>query len=167
MSFLDHRPSLPKDLPLLMHTLRSPPYVEACQLWYHCAFWENLTNQEQEVRPETKKQIIEDYGSIQNFKNCFISTSIAHFGSGWYVAGFHRHYRTSLRCLTYKNQETPMRHNHYPLLIIDLWEHTFARDYNSKKEYLEKVWKKINWDVVETRLVNSRQYIKEIEGCWM
>lgn len=169
-NILDHSKlgsQLPKDLPLLMHLIRSPPHVEACQLWYHNTFWNNITNRETKPGPETKKKLEEDYGSIEAFKKCFKSTSLSHFGSGWYVLNFHRHYSPALRCSTYQNQNTPMRYNHYPLLVIDLWEHAYARDMNSKAEYLEKIWSKIDWDVVEDRYVNREKYIKQLESMWM
>lgn len=143
---------------------------QACagQLWYHNTFWANLTNEETSIGLETKKAIIQAYGSVESLKNCFISTATNHFSNGWYVLGFHRHYPPSLRCVTFKDGDTPMQHNIYPLLVIDLWEHSYYVDYPAEKtEYLKKVWDKINWDAVEQRLINKAQYIQKIGTYWL
>ncbi|GMM35023.1 mitochondrial 37S ribosomal protein [Saccharomycopsis crataegensis] len=41
-----------------------------------------------------------------------------------------------------------------PLLGVSVWDYTYVYDYGAdkKKEYLENVWKAINWDVVNKRV---------------
>lgn len=41
-----------------------------------------------------------------------------------------------------------------PILGISLWDTAYIKDYgvNGKKEYLEKVWNNINWNVVNSRI---------------
>lgn len=169
-SILDHSGlncSLPKDLPLLMHILRSPPHVQACQLWNHNTFWNNLTNEQTEPGPELIQQIELDYGSLENLKKSFISAAMSHFGSGWTDLVVHRYHAPALRWKSYMNQDTPMRHNYYPLLVIDVWEHAYARDYNSKAKYLEAIWSKIDWRVVTDRYTNRNKYIAEMGTYWL
>jgi len=39
------------------------------------------------------------------------------------------------------------------VLLIDWWEHAWALDYQSNKEqYLDNIWRIINWDVCNERL---------------
>jgi Fe-Mn family superoxide dismutase len=39
------------------------------------------------------------------------------------------------------------------VLLIDWWEHAWALDYQAdKKQYLDNIWKIINWSVIETRI---------------
>jgi Fe-Mn family superoxide dismutase len=39
-----------------------------------------------------------------------------------------------------------------PLLNVDMWEHSYYVDYeNRKKEYLEKIWRIIDWEAAEER----------------
>ena len=38
-------------------------------------------------------------------------------------------------------------------LAIDMWEHSWALDYQSKKnQYLDNIWKIINWNTINQRL---------------
>lgn len=40
-----------------------------------------------------------------------------------------------------------------PLLVVDLWEHAYLCQFGSnRKQYLETLWKYINWSVVNSRL---------------
>lgn len=158
---------LPRNLPLLMHLIRSPPHVEPCQLWYHCTFWNAISNTPKPIGPETQKQIKKDYGSVEDFKACLIGTSLGHLGQGWYVWGFHRHYAPATRCMTFSNQITPMRHNIYPLLVINLWDHAFLKDYDTRQSYLKNLWEKLDWEEIESRLVNCKEYMKTMGTNWL
>jgi superoxide dismutase len=38
-------------------------------------------------------------------------------------------------------------------LLIDWWEHAWAKDYSSNKaKYLDNIWRCINWDKVNIRI---------------
>jgi Fe-Mn family superoxide dismutase len=40
-----------------------------------------------------------------------------------------------------------------PLLVLDVFEHAYIRDYGLKRaDYIEAFFKNINWSVVESRL---------------
>ena len=40
-----------------------------------------------------------------------------------------------------------------PLLGFDVWEHAYYLDYqNRRTEHLDKLWKIINWEVIENRM---------------
>jgi len=40
------------------------------------------------------------------------------------------------------------------VLLIDWWEHAWFLDYQSdKKKYLQNIWRIIDWDVINQRLV--------------
>jgi Fe-Mn family superoxide dismutase len=39
------------------------------------------------------------------------------------------------------------------VLLIDMWEHSYQRDYGSNKgKYIDSLWKIINWEVISQRL---------------
>jgi Fe-Mn family superoxide dismutase len=90
------------------------------------------------------KSIIEKkYGSFDDFKKEIKEHAMKIQGSGWvYMA---------------KNGEIKTISNHQVrtdiALLIDWWEHAWAKDYGSNKsKYLENIWKIINWDKVNTRM---------------
>jgi len=38
------------------------------------------------------------------------------------------------------------------LILVDWWEHAWALDYQTdKKQYLENIWKIMNWSYINTR----------------
>jgi Fe-Mn family superoxide dismutase len=41
-----------------------------------------------------------------------------------------------------------------PLLVMDVWEHAFARDYKvtERGKYIEAFFRNVDWKVVEERL---------------
>ena len=41
-----------------------------------------------------------------------------------------------------------------PLLVMDVWEHAFMRDYKAteKKKYIEAFFRNVDWGIVERRL---------------
>jgi len=45
-----------------------------------------------------------------------------------------------------------------PLLVMDVWEHAFMRDYKAteRDQYIEAFFRNIDWSVVETRLREDR-----------
>ena len=145
------------DLNLLLSYTRREVYNNAAQYWLHNMYWDNLTKNKTEPGVYTKAQIIKDYNSLESFKSCFIATSLNRFGSGWYVLGFHRHYSPALRCMTFTNAKTPMSKNIIPILLVDLFEHSYILQYGiDKTSYLEAIWTLINWDEVERRLSNYK-----------
>ena len=44
-----------------------------------------------------------------------------------------------------------------PILNIDIWEHAYYLDYkNARPQYLNNIWKIINWKVAEERLIAAQ-----------
>lgn len=83
------------------------------------------------------------YGDFERFKKEISERAMKIQGSGWvYMA---------------KNGEIKTITNHQIkndiALLIDWWEHAWAKDYGSnKKKYLDSIWKIINWDKVNARM---------------
>lgn len=52
---------------------------------------------------------------------------------------------------------TDLSPNLRPIINIDIWEHAYYLDYkNSRPQYLDKMWKIINWSKAEERLVEAQ-----------
>ena len=116
---------------------------------YAGAFLHNtLFPQFREVRNNNKPNgpiegfIKRHFGSWEDFKDKFEEEAMKIEGSGWlYLA-----YDGSIK--TIKNHEV----RNDILLLVDWWEHSWALDYQSdKKEYLNNIWKIMNWSHINTR----------------
>ena len=44
-----------------------------------------------------------------------------------------------------------------PIVGIDIWEHAYYLDYrNSREDYLKNIWKIVNWNMAEERLMAAK-----------
>lgn len=154
--------------------LKGPVYNSAAQYWYHNMFWDSLTNSKQQLGPLTRKMILKTYDDVTHLQACLVSTSMNHFSNGWYGLVFDRNYtneqtkEVDLRCKTFLNADVPMSKNFVPLLVVDLWEHSYYLDFKKdRKTYLEKLYNYLDWDVVEHRLNYWRKAYENYKGFWM
>lgn len=127
----------------------------------HSLFWENLTpssscDAKLEAAPKLQAAIKSTWGSFDKFKEAFSAALLGIQGSGWgwlvkeNVTG-------QLRIVTLANQEAPVE-NGIPIFGIDMWEHAYYLQYlNGKAEYVETMWKIINWKTCETRYLGVRE----------
>lgn len=90
--------------------------------------------------------IDEHYGSYNAFQEEFAKQAMAVQGSGWLyldpkggIQYIKNHsYRDSMKIV----------------LLVDWWEHSWFLDYQSdKKKYLQNLWRIIDWDAINQRLV--------------
>jgi Fe-Mn family superoxide dismutase len=56
------------------------------------------------------------------------------------------------------NADNPLRRGLIPLLICDVWEHTYYLDYQNRRyDYVEAFWKLISWELVGKRYNVARE----------
>lgn len=92
--------------------------------------------------------IEKEFGSFNNFKNEFSKAAQRVFGSGyaWLVADKNG----KLKIITTANQDTPLAHDLFPVLLIDIWEHAYYLLYqNRRTDYIENWWNIVNWEEAE------------------
>ena len=110
----------------------------------HSLFWE-IMGPEKLVDQSLVNQLIETFGSIEEFKKQFSQTAISHFGSGW--AWLVKDDAAKLKIYSLPNQDSPLMHpphlnGHLPIIGLDLWEHSYYLKYqNRRAEYVENWWK--------------------------
>ena len=97
------------------------------------------------------KQIINQWGSLDTFKNEFVSKGTTLFGSGW--VWLQADASGTLSIAQYSGADNPVAHGLRPLLTFDVWEHAYYLDYqNRRAAHLEALWEIVDWGVVEERL---------------
>ena len=96
-------------------------------------------------------QIIKQWGSLDAFKNEFVSKGTSLFGSGW--VWLQANEVGELSIAQYPGADNPIAHGSRPLLTFDVWEHAYYLDYqNRRAAHLEALWEIVDWGVVEERL---------------
>ncbi|KAG9226489.1 hypothetical protein CCMSSC00406_0005844 [Pleurotus cornucopiae] len=103
----------------------------------HSLFWKNLapaSGDGGKLPDGPLKQAIErDFGTVEDFKKKFNTTTAAVQGSGW-------------------GWLVP----HAPIIGVDIWEHAFYLQYkNVKPDYLNAIWNVINFKEAEARFLEA------------
>tara|TARA_B100001093_G_scaffold48385_1_gene41140 strand:- start:476 stop:1069 length:594 start_codon:yes stop_codon:yes gene_type:complete len=127
-------------------------FNNASQHWNHLLFWKCMKpSGGGEMPSKLKDRVVNDFGSVDEFKKQFIKAGTTQFGSGWCWLSVDN---GKLVVSKTSNAENTLIYNMKPILGCDLWEHSYYVDYkNRRPEYLENFFDKlINWDFVESNL---------------
>ena len=146
-----------KTLEEIIKTAKGPLFNNCSQHFHHSFFWLCLTNNKEHNVPSSKvTSFLQDrFGSIDKFKEEFISKASTIFGSGWCYFVLFRNEKGQfvVEIKQYQNAENPISNGEYPILCIDVWEHAWYADYkNRKMDYFGKFFGYVNWIFVEQRL---------------
>lgn len=127
----------------------------------HSLFWTLLapTGKGGEPSAELTAALVEQFGSVDEFKRQFENAALSVFGSGW--AWLIRTDSGELVISTTPNQDNPLMDvvspNGEPLLAIDVWEHAYYLKYqNVRADYARGWWPIVNWNEVNRRFAESR-----------
>ncbi|HEX2816406.1 MAG TPA: superoxide dismutase [Phenylobacterium sp.] len=130
-------------------------FHNAAQAWNHAFFWQSMTARTEAPSPALKSAIAKAFGGVDAFKDAFIEEGFNHFGSGWVwlVTG-----SEGLKVIsTHDADDTLIKDGLFPLLVCDLWEHTYYLDYkNDRKAFLTRWLDGVaNWAFAERQLAAS------------
>ncbi|AYO58601.1 superoxide dismutase [Chryseobacterium sp. 6424] len=120
----------------------------------HTLFWEILTPGGSKEPVGSVKAALENYGSLDKFKNDFTEAAKTRFGSGW--AWLCKKEDGSLEVCSTPNQDNPLMPGAgcegTPILGLDVWEHAYYLNYqNRRPDYITAFFDVINWDKVEEK----------------
>jgi len=102
------------------------------------------------------EQIIKDFGSYEQFKRQFIESSKVVEASGWNLLVWEPRFN-KLEILQCEKHQNLTLWGCIPLLVLDMWEHSYFLQYKSKRpDYINAFWNILNWNVVNKRFENIR-----------
>ncbi len=123
----------------------------------HTIFWTNLTNRKSEPTGDLLKQIELDFGTFDKLKLLISKTSKGVDGNGWGILGY-QPYTGKLTILQCENHEKLTQWGVIPILVIDVWEHSYYLKYrNRRAEFVDNLFPVINWDNVAERFNAARK----------
>jgi Fe-Mn family superoxide dismutase len=127
----------------------------------HKLYFQNLGGESGESKePEyrTLRLINKFHKSLGKFKKSIIASALVP-PSGWVVWGWSAlDQRTHIFVLEEHANNCPI--GIVPLLVIDIWEHAYHDFSIDREKYLNKIWKDIDWNVVENRIEIMERYLK-------
>lgn len=125
-------------------------FNNAAQVYNHDFFFRGMCPKCDTQIPD---EIINKFGSAENFKQEFKSAASSLFGSGytWLVRD-----GNELKIINLANADTPIAHNMKPILTLDVWEHSYYLDYKNRRadfidSFLDNL---VDWNFVAENLKN-------------
>jgi len=122
--------------------------------WNHRFFWTVIGPGNTMPSEKLMAGIINDFGSMEAFKEQFEKKSMSVFGSGWcwLIADA----KGKLMISTTSNQDNPLMDivetKGKPILALDVWEHAYYLNYQNKRaDYLKAFWHIVNWQSVNEK----------------
>ena len=122
------------------------------QAWNHAFFWKCLKpNGGGKPAGKLAEMIDEKFGSYEAFLKEFLNAGKSVFGSGWVWLVVND---GTLAIVKTQDAGNPMSSKQKPLLVLDVWEHSYYLDYqNRRPDYLEDIMKNlVNWEFVSSNL---------------
>ena len=122
------------------------------QLWNHNQFWEMMGPGESKMPGTLESALVENFGSVADFKSAFSAAGAGQFGSGW--CWLVKNADGSLAVTKTENGVNPLCFRQTALLGCDVWEHSYYIDFRNKRpvylsNFLDNL---VNWENVAGRL---------------
>lgn len=122
----------------------------------HQLFFENMAEAslESTLSEKLMNRITQDFGSFEKFKEQFTESSKVVEASGWNLLVWVPKFK-KLEILQCEKHQNLTLWGCKPLLVLDMWEHSYFLQYKSKRpEYIEAFWNIVNWNKVNERFAN-------------
>ncbi len=132
---------------------KAPVFNNAGQHWNHIHFWNALSPTGGKLPGKLEAKIVEDFGSVDAFKDSFKAAAIGQFGSGWawLILGTDGKLKTTKT----PNGSNPIATGEgTPLLGLDVWEHSYYVDFrNRRPDYAQNFLDNLaNYEFAEANL---------------
>ena len=124
-------------------------------------YFENIADPHSSVSMDTLPylRLERDFGTFDAWQEDFIACAMSS-RSGWAVTvynGFLKRYMNTTIDLNSTNAQV----NSYPLIVLNMWEYAYYRDYlKDKKTYIFAMMKELNWDTIESRFKKAEKIAK-------
>lgn len=133
-------------------------FNSAAQTWNHGFYWHSLSPRGTAPAGDLAAAIERDFGSLDALKEKLTQTAVDHFASGWawLVAE-----GGTLKVIDTHDAGTPITGSANPLLTVDVWEHAYYIDVQSKRPAYVKavVDNLLNWDFAAENFARGTPWI--------
>ena len=127
-------------------------------VWLHELFFANMSDVHSEIMADSMAymRLERDFGTFDDWQIDFIANGMSS-RNGWAICGYHMFLQRYVNFfIDAHDQHVPM--GVYPVIVIDMWEHAFTKDYlEHKKDYLIGQMKELNWQIIESRFERAEK----------
>ncbi|WP_352222587.1 superoxide dismutase [Bacillus sp. SM2101] len=144
------------DYSLILHWEREAAFHGSGH-YLHTIFWNNMTpNSSGSPRGSLLKQLILDFGSLEQFVQNFTAAAKAVEGVGWAIVVWSPRSRR-LAILQTEKHQLYTQWDTIPIMVLDVWEHAYYLQYhNDRGTYVDNWWKVVNWHDIDERFEHAR-----------
>ncbi len=145
---------------MLSNTSLIPPELKvsigdnAGGVFNHRMYFDILCTDRNEIEDGILKVLlVQSFGSVEQFTREFKDAALSVFGSGYAWLTYNK---GRLYIFTMADENTPFQMGFVPILLVDMWEHAyFLQNLNRREDYLDSFMHVIDWEKVETNLMNA------------
>lgn len=120
--------------------------------WFHELYFANCFDPHSEIVMDSIAylKLQRDFGTFEDWQRDFMSCALS-AGNGWAICGYNMFLKRYVNTFVSGHNENVFA-GFYPLIVVDMWEHAYTRDYlTDKKSYLVSQMRELNWNVIEER----------------
>jgi superoxide dismutase, Fe-Mn family len=134
----------------------APVFNNAGQHWNHILFWQALSPTGGRIPGALEKKLVEDFGSVDKFKEEFKAAATSQFGSGWawlVIDGSGK-----LKVSKSPNGANPLATGEGKAILgLDVWEHSYYLDFrNRRPDYVQNFLDNLaNYEFAEAGLKSA------------
>ena len=127
----------------------------------HGMFFENISDLQSQLTMDTLTfmRLERDFGSFDAWQKDFIACAMS-CRNGWALTVYNSHLNRFVNVVVdLHNQNIPF--SSFPVVVLDMWEHSYYRDYLiDKKTYIHAMMKELDWEVIEQRVKKADKIAK-------
>ena len=127
----------------------------------HAYFFDNIADPNSKIVMDSLAfmRIERDFGTFDDWQKDFIACAMSS-RNGWAMTVYNSFLDRYMNvCIDLHSLNVPM--SCYPIIVLDMWEHSYFRDYLSdKQKYTFAMMKEFNWEVIEKRFERAEKLAK-------
>ena len=130
--------------------------LNACFL--HGMYFDNIGKLNSVITADsiTFMRLEKDFGSFDDWQRDFIACALS-ARSGWALTVYNAFLKRYVNVVVdLHSLQVPI--NSYPVIVLDVWEHAYYRDYmDDRKSYVFAMMKELNWELIEARIQQAEK----------
>ena len=124
----------------------------------HGLFFENISDLHSQLAMDslTFMRLERDFGTFDAWQKDFIACAMSS-RNGWAITVYNAFLGRYMNVVC-DLQSLNVPFSAHPIIVLDMWEHSYYRDYlNDKKAYVFAMMKELDWDVIEKRIKKAEK----------
>jgi Fe-Mn family superoxide dismutase len=127
----------------------------------HGMYFENISDLQSQLTMDTLTfmRIERDFGSFDDWQKDFIACAMS-CRNGWALTVYNSHLNRFINvAVDLHSHNVPV--SSFPVIVLDMWEHSYYRDYlRDKRTYIHAMMKELDWQVIEERVKKADKIAK-------